>query len=115
MLTACLVVGGLIPCVISKAGGDSGILFRQKSGELAGFVLDSLRGLPEILQFRQGEARIDQMNQRNEALSREEARSKRISGRNQAITNAAILLFDIYRKEKLSESREKAAAENPHC
>ena len=47
-LLAYLAVGVLIPLAVSKAGGDDGMRFRTKSGELGSFVLDSLRGLSEI-------------------------------------------------------------------
>ncbi len=61
-MIAYLVVGVVIPVVTSKLSGDNSINFRSKSGEMASFVLDSLRGLSEILQYGQGEKRLDQMN-----------------------------------------------------
>ena len=69
--------------------------FRTRSGELSSFVLDSLRGLSETVQYGQGEARLAEMNARTDALSGDEKRMKRISGRNQAATNTVILLFDL--------------------
>ncbi len=66
-LIAYAVVGILIPLVTSKVSADRGLRFRRKSGELAGFVLDSLRGLPEILQFGQGESRTRQIGQMTDA------------------------------------------------
>ena len=94
-LIAYLVVGILIPLVISKISGEDGIRFRSKSGELSGFVLDSLRGLPEILQYGQGSRRIEGMNERTDALSMEEERMKKNTGRNIAITNTVIWVFDL--------------------
>lgn len=88
-------VGAVIPLVTSRVSGDSGNKFRNQSGELSGFVLDSLRGLPEILQYGQGRSRLTQMNERTDTLSLEEERMKRISGRNMAVTNTVILLFDL--------------------
>ena len=69
--------------------------FRSKSGELAGFVLDSLRGLSETLQYGQGEMRMKQMNEKTDALSENEERMKRTTGRNNAVTNTVILVFDL--------------------
>ncbi|MBO5337081.1 MAG: thiol reductant ABC exporter subunit CydC [Lachnospiraceae bacterium] len=94
-LIAYLVVGILIPLVISKISGEDGIRFRSKSGELSSFVLDSLRGLPEILQYGQGSRRIAGMNERTDALSMEEERMKKNTGRNIAITNTVIWVFDL--------------------
>ena len=92
---AYIVVGVVIPLVTSKISGDDGMKFRSKSGELAGFVLDSLRGLSETLQYGQGEKRMAQMNAQTDALSKDEERMKRTTGRNNAVTNTVILVFDL--------------------
>lgn len=94
-LTAYLSVGVVIPLIISKVSGEDGMRFRTKSGELSGFVLDSLRGLTEILQYGQGSERLGSMNRQTESLSQDEARMKRTTGRNQAVTNTVILIFDL--------------------
>lgn len=94
-MTAYIVVGVIVPVVTSKVSGDDGMKFRTKSGELAGFVLDSLRGLSETLQYGQGEKRLAQMNERTDRLSEDEERMKRTSGRNTAVTNTIILFFDL--------------------
>lgn len=94
-LAAYLAVGVVIPLVTSKFSGDDGIRFRTRSGELSSFVLDSLRGLSETQQYGQGEKRLREMNTRTDALAEDEERLKRTSGRNMAVTNTVILLFDL--------------------
>jgi ATP-binding cassette subfamily C protein len=94
-LAAYMTVGVLIPLVVSKASGDNGMKFRTKSGELSGFVLDSLRGLSETLQYGQGQKRLTEMNARTDALACDEERMKRTAGRNTAVTNTVILVFDL--------------------
>ena len=94
-LAAYGTVGAVIPLVTSRRSGDDGIRFREQSGALSGFVLDSLRGLDEIIQYGQGENRAARMNARSDALSREEEGLKRTAGFNTAVTNGAILLFDL--------------------
>ncbi len=94
-LAAYLTVGVVIPLVTSKMNGDNGIRFRSKSGNLASFVLDSLRGLPEIQQYGQGEKRVQQMNAMTDSLSEDERRMKRSAGCNTAVTNTVILLFNM--------------------
>lgn len=94
-LAAYLVVGVLIPVLISRISGDDGWKFRTKSGELSAFVLDSLRGLSEILQYGYGEKRLQEMNKRTDQLSIDEARMKKMTGRNMAVTNTVILIFDL--------------------
>lgn len=94
-LVAYAIVGVVIPLVTSKCSGDTGIRLRSMAGELSSFVLDSLRGLPEILQFGQGEERLSKMNQTTEELSKTEEKMKQISGQNMAVTNTVILLLDL--------------------
>lgn len=94
-LAAYLTVGVVIPLVTSHLSGDDAIHFRAKSGALSSFVLASLRGLTEIIQYGAGNARLAEMNARTDSLAEEEARMKRIAGRNTAVTNAVILFFDI--------------------
>ena len=94
-LLAYAVVGVAIPLVTSRLSGEDGMRFRTKSGELSSFVLDGLRGLLETLQYGQGEARLAEMNRRTDALAKDEERMKRTSGRNMAVTNTVILLFDL--------------------
>ncbi len=93
-LAAYVTVGVIIPIVVSKLSGDDGMKFRTKSGQLSGFVLDSLRGLPEIQQYGRGAERLKMMNEQTDALAAEEERMKRTAGRNTAVTNTVILLFD---------------------
>lgn len=90
-----LIVGIVIPILISKASGDDGIQFRTQSGDLSSFVLDNLRGLSETIQYGQGRKRLEEMNQKTDALIINEERMKKIIGHNIAITNTIILLSDL--------------------
>ncbi len=94
-LTAYAVVGIAVPLAVSRAGGDAGIQLRNRSGELSGFVLDSMRGLTETIQYGQGEARLAEMNRRTEQLATIEAQMKGNAGRNTAVTNTFLLAFDL--------------------
>ena len=94
-LAAYVTVGVAIPLVTSRLSVDDGMKFRSKSGHLSSFVLDSLRGLPETLQYGQGEKRMYQMNEMTDDLSKDEERMKKTAGRNAAVTNTVILIFDL--------------------
>ena len=94
-LTAYLVVGLLIPWVTSRLSGEDGMNFRTKSGKLSSFVLDSLRGLSETIQYSGGSRRLHQMEEKTKELSQDEKRMKRTSGLNAAVANTVILLFDL--------------------
>ncbi len=76
------------------SGGD-GMELRAGSGELSSFILDSLRGLPEMIQYGQGEKRLEEMNARTDALSADEKRMKPRAGCSTAAANTAILLFGL--------------------
>lgn len=90
-----LIVGVFIPMAVSKLNGQAGMRFRTMSGNLSSFVLDSLRGLPEILQYHAGDRRRKEMNERTEALSAEEGKMKKLSGWNTAVTNSMIWVADL--------------------
>lgn len=94
-LSAYAVVGIVIPLVTSKRSGDDGIQFRSSVGKLSAFVLDSLRGLPETVQYGQGRKRLAEMDAQTDALSQTEAHMKRTAGKNTAAVNTTILLFDL--------------------
>lgn len=94
-LAAYLTVGLLIPFTVSKLSTDTGIRFRNRSGELSAFVLDSLRGLSEILQYGNGQKRLDQMNEMAESLSATEKKMKKLTALNTAVTNGVILIYDL--------------------
>ena len=94
-LAAYATVGVIVPLATSRLSGDDGLKFRTKSGELSAFVLDSLRGLPETIQYGQGTARLAEMNARTDALSVDEARMKRTAGVSLASANTVILAFDL--------------------
>ncbi len=91
---AYITVGVIVPMVTSRLSGDDGLRFRTKAGALSGFVLDSLRGLSETIQYGQGEKRLDEMMRRTDELAEDEGKMKHTAGRNVAITNTVILAFN---------------------
>lgn len=94
-LAAYVTVGFIIPIIMSKISGDRGFEFRKKSGDLSSFVLDSLRGLSEIIQYSQGKNRLEQMSSLTDKLSKDEAHLKSVTGYNNAVTGITVLIFDL--------------------
>lgn len=92
---AYLIVGVWIPMWTSKRSRGLGEAVRGQSGSLSSFVLDSLRGLPEIMQYGRGEARLREMGRRTEELSHEEEKLSRRAGSASAVTNTVILTMDL--------------------
>ena len=93
-LAAYVTVGIIVPVIASKTSGDLGLEFRNQSGSLSAFVLDSLRGLPETMQYGNGKKRMQQMNERTDRMNDCQKKMKRVTGLNMAVTNTAILVFD---------------------
>ena len=93
-LAAYVTVGVIVPVIASKTSGDLGLEFRNQSGSLSAFVLDSLRGLPETMQYSNGKKRMQQMNERTDRMNDCQEKMKRVTGLNMAVTNTAILVFD---------------------
>ena len=91
---AYVTVGVIVPMVTSRLSGDDGLRFRTKAGALSGFVLESLRGLSETIQYGQGTKRLDEMMRRTDELAVDEGKMKHTAGRNVAITNTVILAFN---------------------
>lgn len=94
-LAAYVTVGVIIPIAVSKISGSDGENFRKKSGELSTFVLDSLHGISELIQFGSGKKRCDEMSGKTEDLLKTEKNMKRKTGTNMAVTNTVIFVFDI--------------------
>lgn len=95
LLCGYLVTGLVIPLVISKLGRQAGMEYRAQNGALGSTLLDSLRGLREVLQFRQGEARLQEIRQQTEGLSEKQHRMKQYEGLTTALSNVSILLFSL--------------------
>ena len=91
-LAAYLVVGVVIPLWNGRRGSDSGMRFRMEFGELNSFVLDSLRGLDETIQYQQGDKRASQMEKRSSELGKMQKQLSRLEGSQRSVTNLLILL-----------------------
>ena len=91
-LAAYLMVGVVIPLWNGKRGSQKGMEFRTEFGELNSFVLDSLRGLDETIQYGQGENRKKQMTARSKKLSGMQKDLSHMEGAQRSFTNMVILL-----------------------
>ena len=91
-LAAYLIVGVAIPMWNGKRGSQKGMEFRTNFGELNSFVLDSLRGLDETIQYGQGEKRKEQMSERSKNLAGMQESLSKMEGSQRSFTNMVILL-----------------------
>ena len=58
------------PVLIARAGREKGRQYRRNLGDLKSYILDSLRGLKEVLIFRNGQERLDHIDDRGRKLNR---------------------------------------------
>ena len=91
-LAAYLIVGVAIPMWNGKRGSQKGMEFRTSFGELNSFVLDSLRGLDETIQYGQGEKRKEQMTGQSKKLAGMQESLSKMEGSQRSFTNMVILL-----------------------
>lgn len=91
-LGAYLIVGVAIPMWNGKRGSQKGMEFRTNFGELNSFVLDSLRGLDETIQYGQGKKRKEQMSERSKNLAGMQESLSKMEGSQRSFTNMVILL-----------------------
>ena len=91
-LVAYLIVGVVIPMWNGKRGSQKGMEFRTNFGELNSFVLDSLRGLYETIQYGQGEKRKEQMSEHSKNLAGMQESLSKMEGSQRSFTNMVILL-----------------------
>ena len=91
-LAAYLIVGVAIPMWNGKRGSQKGMEFRTSFGELNSFVLDSLRGLDETIQYGQGEKRKEQMSKQSKNLAGMQEDLSKMEGSQRSFTNMVILL-----------------------
>lgn len=94
-LVAYLVVGALVPVLLSRLTGDTGRRCRELAGDLSGFVLDSLRGLREARQFGAGGRRLEELDSRSRELVCVQGLLNDRSSDGNAITSGLILLFGL--------------------
>ena len=90
-----LLVGVVIPYVNTRLGRQAGRDYRTGFGELNTYLLESLRGLKEILQYGKGEARRGEIARRSAELSAKNKLMKNKEGEAAAITDLVILGFGL--------------------
>ena len=91
-LAAYMIVGIVIPMWNGRRGSQMGMEFRTNFGELNSFVLDSLRGLDETIQYDQGKKRKEQMSERSRSLAGMQEKLSKMEGAQRSFTNMVILL-----------------------
>lgn len=87
------VVGVVIPVWNGKRSAAVGMKFRNGVGELNNFVLDSMYGVDEILQYNHGDEQIRKLNDNSRSLADDQKNLSLYEGSQRAVTNIVIQLF----------------------
>ena len=87
-----LIVGFVIPYASSKLAKEAGVEYRNTFGESNSYILDSLRGLKEILLFSNGKKRLDNMNEQSHKLNKSLAKIKSHEGVIRGVTDFVIMV-----------------------
>ncbi len=83
------------PKLISRSCDNLGREVRDAMGTLNGFVLESLHGIAEAVQFGQENARRTQLTKRTEALQDKNAELKRRGAHGSALIDGVVLATDV--------------------
>lgn len=90
-----IVIGIVVPLTASKMSQKYGKAFREEFGNLDAFVLDSLRGVKESIQYGSGKERLQEIQTYSSSLLEKEKKLKGAAGTSTAVTSGMILVFDI--------------------
>jgi len=88
-----LVIGAVIPLLCKGEGGAAGYEYRERLGRMNSFFLDSIRGLPEIMQFGMGVRRLEMLNGQTDEVEGYNKKLKDQEGNNKAVTESAIFII----------------------
>ncbi len=94
-LLAFISVGIILPLVISKRSGTLGDELRADNGALSAYVLESIRGLDDTIQYGGGRQRLSDLIEKTKSLSEKQGKLNRLTGTNLALANTVILIFDL--------------------
>ena len=94
-LCACayLVIGVIIPVVSGRRNADCALEFRKEFGELNSFLLDSLRGLDETIQYDDGENRLGMLKERSTGLRKIREKLSGMEGVRKVVSGFMVTLF----------------------
>ena len=94
-LAGYLVLGVALPLFSSKLCGDAGRASRDGAGAISAYVLDSLRGLAESIQFNGVAERSRGLAERTERVGAVDARLHRRSAAVEGLADALVLALSI--------------------
>lgn len=92
---AYIVVGALIPLIMGRLGGGSGMQSRENIGRMNSFVLESLRGLDEIIQYGQQSKRLKEIETKSIDLGSYQKQLNSLEAIQRSLTNLAVFAASV--------------------
>lgn len=90
-----LIVGLFLPIFSSKSGKKEGLELRNEFADLNSYLLDSLRGMKEVIQYSYGEKRLDYIDETTVKLNRKQERIKVFEAQNRGFTTSIVALLGL--------------------
>lgn len=87
-----IIVGFVIPYLSSAFAKEAGVAYRQTFALTNQFILDSLRGLKEILLYNNGNARLKAVHESSEKLNKSQEKLKAHEGLVRALADLTIMV-----------------------
>lgn len=94
-LFAYIFTGLIIPMIITKLGKKHGEEVKTAFGEMSNYTLESLRGMQDILQYKEGEHRLHGMQERSASLNEKQAKLKAHEGTSNALASMAVTGYSL--------------------
>jgi len=91
-LVSYFVVGIVIPIIFNKKVEKIGMILRNEMGNMNSYTLISLRGLREIMQFLNGEKRLNEMEKKSDELSQLKVKFSDVEQIQKGVTNIVVLI-----------------------
>ena len=94
-LFAYVVVGVVLPVFISKQSRQIGVEYRKEAANLNSYVLESMRGLKESMQYMDTDRRLSGLNKQTSSLANCEKELKYFQAKTISLTNFCVVLLSL--------------------
>ena len=92
---AYITVGVVLPIYISKQSRQIGVEYRKEAANLNSYVLESMRGLKESMQYMDTDRRLSGLNKQTSSLANCEKELKYFQAKTISLTNFCVVLLSL--------------------
>lgn len=92
---AYITVGVVLPIYISKQSRQIGVEYRKEAANLNSYVLESMRGLKESMQYMDTNRRLEGLNKQTSSLTKREKKLKYFQAKTISLTNFCVVLLSL--------------------